>query len=269
MPQPNSPAGQTSTAANPTITTSGDSSSQAYGRTRTGSDSQTRDDRMSKGAADVMGHAKDTISDVASQAGGKVTQQLDTQRDRAASSLGSVAQALRQTSDQIRDQNDNAGLPVHQYVASVADQVERFSGYLRSTDVRRMMGDFEQFAKRQPGLFLGGAFLLGLLGARFLKSSGENTYTGGRSLSGSGGYTGSDDYAGRRPYDTTQQTGYTNQYSSGGSSQYGSSGQGSSGQYLQGGSAGYGQAGYRSGESPAQQGSTTPTNTSGKSTGEI
>jgi len=113
MPQPTSPAGQTSTAVNPTITTSGDSSSQAYGRTRTGSDSQS-DDRMSKGAADVMGHAKDTISDVASQAGGKVTQQLDTQRDRAASSLGSVAQALRQTSDQIRDQTDSAGLPVHQ-----------------------------------------------------------------------------------------------------------------------------------------------------------
>jgi len=224
---------------------------------------------MSKGAADVMGHAKDTISDVASQAGGKVTQQLDTERDRAASSLGSVAQALRQTSDQIRDQNENAALPVHQYVASAADQIERFSGYLRSTDVRKIVGDVEQFAKRQPGLFLGGAFVLGLLGARFLKSTGQNTYTAGRSLSGSGDFTGSDDYVGRRPYDTAQQTGYTNQYSSGGSSQYGSSGQGSSSQYVQGGSAGYGQAGYRSDDSPAQQGSTSPTNTSGKSTGEI
>ena len=34
-----------------------------------------------------------------------------------------------------------------------------------------MLGDVGTFARREPAMFLGGAFVLGLLGGRFLKSS--------------------------------------------------------------------------------------------------
>jgi len=117
----------------------------------------------------VLTEAKETISNVASQAGDKVTSGLDKQRTRAAEGIGSIAQALRQTSDQLRQQDQQA--PTHQYVSTAADQVERFSNYLRQTDVSQMVSGIEQFARRQPALFLGSAFVLGLLGARFLKSS--------------------------------------------------------------------------------------------------
>ena len=40
-----------------------------------------------------------------------------------------------------------------------------------------MVTQVEQYARRQPAIFLGGAFALGLLGARFLKSSNPQTAT--------------------------------------------------------------------------------------------
>jgi hypothetical protein len=69
----------------------------------------------------------------------------------------------------LRDQGQQAAVP--QYLSSAADQVDRLSHYLRSTDLRQMAEGVERFARRQPAIFIGGAFALGLLGARFLKSS--------------------------------------------------------------------------------------------------
>jgi hypothetical protein len=119
---------------------------------------------------------------------------LDAQKDRAAEGLGSLVQALRQTSQQLREQNQGAA--VDEYLTSATDQVERFSNYVRSANVSQMVNQVEQFARREPGLFLGGAFVLGLLGARFLKSSGRtnSAYAGptprGESLVPRGVYAG-------------------------------------------------------------------------------
>jgi hypothetical protein len=57
------------------------------------------------------------------------------------------------------------------YVSSAADQIDRLSRYVRSTKVDDMLGGVERFAREQPAAFVGGAFMVGLLAARFLKSS--------------------------------------------------------------------------------------------------
>jgi hypothetical protein len=118
-------------------------------------------------------HARGALSNAAGQAGDKVASRLDSEKNRAAEGLGSVAQALRQTSDQLRGEEQSLG--VEGYIASAADQVERFSGYLRSANTRDMVQGLERFAREQPALFLGSAFMLGLLGARFLRSSARDT----------------------------------------------------------------------------------------------
>jgi hypothetical protein len=146
--------------------------------TVSGSGSTRRDVRSSAvgpepSSTDAMDKAKETISNVASQAGDKVVSGLDTQKAKAAEGLGSVARALRQSSDQLREQNQ--GAVVSEYISSAANQVERLSGYLRSTNTRDMVSGVEQFARQQPALFVGGAFMLGLLGARFLKSSAQSS----------------------------------------------------------------------------------------------
>jgi len=138
-----------------------------------GSSGRTYGSSSSGAGAPVMDQAKETLSNVAGQVGNKVASGIDAQKDRAADGLGSVAQALRQSSDQMRDQNQ--GSNVHELISSAAAQVDRLSGYLRSTDTRQMINGVERFAREQPAVFLGGAFLLGLLGARFLKSSGQSS----------------------------------------------------------------------------------------------
>jgi predicted AlkP superfamily pyrophosphatase or phosphodiesterase len=60
------------------------------------------------------------------------------------------------------------------YSNQVADRVERASTYLEEHDLDELMVEAEDFARRQPELFIGGAFTLGLLAARFLKSSASS-----------------------------------------------------------------------------------------------
>ena len=63
---------------------------------------------------------------------------------------------------------------------TVAEQTERFANYLRETDAREMLRNVEDAARKQPLLFLGGAFVIGLATARFLKAAGGQDATGRR-----------------------------------------------------------------------------------------
>ena len=96
------------------------------------------------------------------------TSQLSAQKDKATDGLGSVAQAVRQTTQHLRDQQHEK---VAQYVERAADQIERLSNGLKNKDVTELLDDAQRLARQQPALFVGGAFALGLVGARFLKSS--------------------------------------------------------------------------------------------------
>jgi hypothetical protein len=169
-------------------TTAGGSSSSSAKRGRDGqaSTASTGNDAFARGpssarapeggTADSAGlteHARSTLSNAATQAGDHVASRLDSEKNRAAEGLGNVAQALRQTSEQLRGQQQSSG--AESYIASAADQVERFSGYLRSTNTRDMVHRIEQFAREQPAVFIGSAFMLGLIGARFLRSSARET----------------------------------------------------------------------------------------------
>jgi len=103
------------------------------------------------------------------QAQERAKSMMAEQKERAAGSVESMAQALRQTGEQLRSQDQAA--TVAPYVDRVADQIEQVSNYLRTKDVNELIDDVERFARREPALFVGGAFALGLLAARFMKSS--------------------------------------------------------------------------------------------------
>ena len=94
--------------------------------------------------------------------------QINSQKDRATDGLGTVAQAVRQSTQQLRDQHHET---VASYVEQAADQIERLSQRLRQKDIGSLLGDAQQLARRQPALFIGSAFALGVICARFLKSS--------------------------------------------------------------------------------------------------
>jgi hypothetical protein len=105
-------------------------------------------------------------------------QQADKAREGAADTLQQVTQTIRRVGTDLEtDQPQIAGV-----VTTAADQAERIASYLRTTDAREILYTVEDMARRQPLIFLGGAFLLGAAVSRFIKAAG-----GGSSSQGSTG----------------------------------------------------------------------------------
>lgn len=96
--------------------------------------------------------------------------QVSTQKDRATDTLGTLASAVRQSTQTLRDQQQDT---VAQFVERAADQIDRFSTTLRNRDLSQLTADIQRFARRQPAVFIGAAFAAGVLAARFLKSSAD------------------------------------------------------------------------------------------------
>jgi hypothetical protein len=139
-------------------------------------------DQAKAAAGQIRDEAQQQAGRALDSAREQVASRVAGQKDRAAEGLSTVAQALRQTGNQLREQ-DQQGLT--DYIDRAASQVERFSSYLQNNHVGQLVDDVEDFARQQPALFLGGAFVLGLLGARFLKSSRPQPQYGGRYPGGS------------------------------------------------------------------------------------
>jgi len=162
---------------------------------------------MAQQAKETAGHvaqqAKEKAGDLLGQAREQLRTQLTSQKDNAAGTLGSIAEAVRTTGEQLREQGQAA--PVGQVADRAAGWIEDLSGYLRERNIEDLTMEVESFARQQPALFLGSAFALGFLAARFLTSSSPSNGMSGRGYSGS--YAGGASYSG---------TGYGSQMGTGG-----------------------------------------------------
>ena len=122
-------------------------------------------EQTTTGARSLMERARDGAFD-----------KLDTQRERAATGLDSMVNALRESGRNLQGQNATMA----SYVDGAASQLERFTGGIRERDLNQMVRDVEMFARQRPAIFLGSAFALGLAMARFLKSSESGAHGGNR-----------------------------------------------------------------------------------------
>lgn len=130
-------------------------------------------------ASETIGQAKQAVSESLSDVKGQMQSTFDTQKNQAVGRLGSVATALRQTSQQLNDQNETT---FANYAQSAADQIENWSGMLQNQDLNGLVNEVQDFARRQPELFIAGSLAAGLLLGRFLKSTSSsatsaNNYT--------------------------------------------------------------------------------------------
>lgn len=120
------------------------------------------------------GQTIDTAKAEASETMDKAKQQaksmVEERKAQTADSLETFAETFRESGQKLRDRDERQ---LASYTERTADQVEQFSNYLRTKDTDEMLDDIEMFARRQPEVFVGGAVALGLLAARFLKSSGR------------------------------------------------------------------------------------------------
>ncbi len=124
------------------------------------------------GGEDFFQHAKKATGEIVTQVQQRAGSQLDQQKDRAASEITNVVNAVRKFGESLAGEEQG---PIARYAAEygdkAADGLERFSNYLREQDAKKLLGDIKKFGKRRPALLLGSAFLLGFAGARLIKTA--------------------------------------------------------------------------------------------------
>ncbi|HET6982541.1 MAG TPA: hypothetical protein VFI53_10380 [Myxococcaceae bacterium] len=117
--------------------------------------------QLERSASDLGQQAKKTAGRIADE-------QISKQKQTATGVLEQVAGALQMTGEHLRGSQQER---IARFAEQASDQVRQFSESIRGAQPRDVVRRVEELARREPALFLGGAFLLGLVGARFLKSS--------------------------------------------------------------------------------------------------
>lgn len=124
----------------------------------------------------------------------RVRSLLEQQTHRAADQLGTVATALHEAAKRLNDENNGAAA---HYTDMAAERVEEMADMLRTATVDDIVTRVEGFARRQPEIFVGAAFAVGFLFARFVKSSGDRRHHATASHAGT--QYGGGSYGGGRP----------------------------------------------------------------------
>lgn len=128
---------------------------------------------------------KDQVTEQAQGLAEQAQEAAESQKGRLADGATGIARALHHASAGLREDDQQT---VGDYTEALATKVDQVAQFLQSRDLPTMAREVSSFARRQPALFLGGAFTLGMVAARFLKSSG-----GGSGQNGGRGNGGSDD----------------------------------------------------------------------------
>jgi nucleoid DNA-binding protein len=124
-------------------------------------------EHLQKAAQETKQQARTVMNDATESVRSSLTQQ----KDGAASSLGSFAEALRKAAKE--SPGDGQSMRMAEWAA---DGIESVSSTLRSKDLDGMLREVQSFARKQPVAFLAAAVAAGFLATRFLKAGteGEN-----------------------------------------------------------------------------------------------
>lgn len=114
----------------------------------------------------LLTDAKNAVGHMAEGARDQVVTRVEAQKDKAAEKIGTVAGALRAAGEPLAEIG-----PLPDLAGRAADQIESIAEYVQSRTVGDIVQEVERFARREPAIFLGAAFGVGLLAGRFLKSS--------------------------------------------------------------------------------------------------
>jgi hypothetical protein len=134
---------------------------------RSGNGNQQRQERLPERTQEAADRARHAAIEKVETARDRAREEIEQGRQQVAERIRRLSSALRSASDTLRE-DDRV---VARYADYASETIERAANYVGSADVRRTARDIEGFARRQPAVFFGSAFLLGLAAGRFLKSS--------------------------------------------------------------------------------------------------
>jgi hypothetical protein len=103
----------------------------------------------------------------------KATNAIEERKNNISDGLSTVARSVRSVNDELRSTGSQNRVTeiTADLSESFADKLENVARYFQRKDLRTIVGDAERLARQNPGIFIAGAFAVGLLAARFLKSS--------------------------------------------------------------------------------------------------
>jgi hypothetical protein len=116
------------------------------------------------------GNLTDQAKEVASDAGEKLRETVSAQKAAGADYVGNVANIIRRTAYEFDTEMPQAG----HYIRKAAAQIENVSEAMRNKNMSEIVGNVQDFARKQPTAFFGAAVLLGFAAVRFLKSAPAN-----------------------------------------------------------------------------------------------
>jgi hypothetical protein len=117
--------------------------------------------------------AQERVKEAAGGVQTQLREQIGQRSTQAGEQVGSTAQALRSTSERLRDEGQDAPARMAE---QMADRADRLSSYLRESDPDRILHDLEDFGRRQPLAVVGVGLFVGFAASRFLKASSRTRY---------------------------------------------------------------------------------------------
>jgi len=132
----------------------------------------------------LMEQAKSTAGDAYHAVADKATATFEDRKAGVTGGLTSVADTIRLAGDSLRENQEQNYLTEYsaRYANTAAEKLEQTARYFENNDLKSMARDVQDFARRNPAMFLGGAFALGILAARLLKSSPPSAHAAGQSI---------------------------------------------------------------------------------------
>src|SRR5436190_11077821 len=168
QPKPNT----ISSAGNPNSQISDNPRSNTTSGTGAASD-QPISEKPSSTANGILDKAKQTASGTYDAVATQATEKIEEHKGELSSGLRTLADTFRKTGTDLESTPNSTPLTdvTARYTGVAARQIENVASYFERKDLRAMMRDTEGFARRNPAIFLGAAFAIGMVAARFLKSS--------------------------------------------------------------------------------------------------
>ncbi|MFD9393985.1 hypothetical protein ACFWBB_25580 [Streptomyces sp. NPDC060000] len=117
----------------------------------------------------VAGEARQQVGAVAHDLRSRAMNEADEQAKKAAGSLRQWADDLAGLAEHAQSDSPARGL-----ATQAADSGHRAADYLDEQGVDGVLTDVQDFARRRPGMFLGGALLAGLAVGRLVKAASKS-----------------------------------------------------------------------------------------------
>ena len=130
-------------------------------------------DKAKETASALLDQAKSAAGDAYDSVAEKATATIEDQKAGLTGGLTDVASTVRRVSGTLNDEKSQNGVTEYaaRYTETAAQKLEQAAKYFERTDLKGLARDVETYARSNPAIFLGGAFVAGVLAARFFKSS--------------------------------------------------------------------------------------------------